>query len=75
MRRVKRNVFGEFDKAGNPKTLLAKYLIKFIDFAETQVAFEIMISIVNLPMKPSMKAIDIDSFVLNHTQKVLLSSF
>ena len=35
-KRVKWNEFGEFDEAGNPKTLLAKNSVEFIDFAEPQ---------------------------------------
>ena len=33
---MKWNVFGEFDEAGNPKTLLVKNSVKLIDFAEPQ---------------------------------------
>ena len=33
---MKRNLFGEFDEAGNPKASLTKNSVKFIDFAEPQ---------------------------------------
>ena len=36
MKRVKQNIFGEFDEAGNPKTSLAKNSVKFNDFSELQ---------------------------------------
>ena len=33
---MKRNLFGKFDEAGNPKASLTKNSVKFIDFAEPQ---------------------------------------